>query len=195
MTVRASVAPRCRRAFDAVNDAICRAVFARAWKGRYCRTDVASTCMARPERRALLCHPEALEHQNILYIAQAGFRLRHSTGGRLTTPVPQAACYGNFLSSKTSPAARGIECLRKYALSSASRRNNRHARCHSIGVQAANFTKVLIANRGEIAVRVIRACKELGLGTVAVYSMADTDCLHVQVRRHLCLLGLDIRSC
>lgn len=37
--------------------------------------------------------------------------------------------------------------------------------------------------------RVIRACKELGLKTVAVYSVADKDCLHVQVGDALCLLG------
>ena len=43
------------------------------------------------------------------------------------------------------------------------------------------FSRILIANRGEVAVRVIRACKEMGIETVAVYSEADRDALHVEM--------------
>ena len=43
------------------------------------------------------------------------------------------------------------------------------------------FKRVLIANRGEIAVRVIRACQELGIETAAIYSDADKNALHVQM--------------
>ena len=52
------------------------------------------------------------------------------------------------------------------------------------------FSKILIANRGEIAVRIIRACKELGVRTVAVYSQADTDSIHAQMAdESLCIGG------
>jgi len=43
------------------------------------------------------------------------------------------------------------------------------------------FKKILIANRGEIAVRIIRACKELGIQSVAIHSDVDSDAMHVKL--------------
>ncbi len=51
------------------------------------------------------------------------------------------------------------------------------------------FRKVLIANRGEIALRIISACKEMGIRTVAIYSEADRNSLHVRFAAEAICIG------
>src|ERR1700759_3275610 len=71
--------------------------------------------------------------------------------------------------------------------SGSSRNNNDH-----LGIMLADkppFRKVLIANRGEVAVRVIRACHELGIRTVAVHSTADASALHVKLAHESVCIG------
>ncbi|MGB4593893.1 MAG: acetyl-CoA carboxylase biotin carboxylase subunit [Coriobacteriia bacterium] len=51
------------------------------------------------------------------------------------------------------------------------------------------FGKILIANRGEVALRVVRACKEMGIRSVAVYSEADRDCLHARMADEAICIG------
>ena len=52
-----------------------------------------------------------------------------------------------------------------------------------------HFKRILIANRGEIAVRIIRACRELGIGTVAVHSDVDADSMHVKLADESVCIG------
>src|SRR2546428_10549593 len=59
----------------------------------------------------------------------------------------------------------------------------------SAGRPVAMFTRVLVANRGEIAVRVIRALHELGVEAVAVYSTADTGALHTRIADRAVCIG------
>ena len=51
------------------------------------------------------------------------------------------------------------------------------------------FNKILVANRGEIAVRIIRACRELDIATVAIYSQADANALHVKLADQSVCIG------
>src|SRR5262249_6926630 len=72
-------------------------------------------------------------------------------------------------------------CCRRGGLSSAPRRPGNSAVGAGDAGKRAMFKKILIANRGEIACRIIRTAKQMGITTVAVYSDADAEALHVRM--------------
>jgi hypothetical protein len=87
------------------------------------------------------------------------------------------------------PAPRAGTVKRILVEDKSARRIRRAADDHRVRRGVPMFNKILIANRGEIALRVLRACREMGIATVAVHSTADADAMHVRMADESVCIG------
>jgi hypothetical protein len=148
---------------DGLEDAVDQAISA-------CGGDMRATI------RALIVANEYLESE----VSELMKAARTPMRGAALIPIPAESCYAR------RPAGARDRCLDRFLLYDGF--VSRVPACHIAGEDPARspskksmFKRILIANRGEIACRVIKTARRMGIETVAVYSEADRDALHVEM--------------
>src|SRR5690606_2369676 len=123
-------------------------------------------------------------------LSLARARLRPLHPGRPERPRgPDAAHHRGDEDDEPDPLAARGHGQRHSGGRRAAGRLWRAPRDHRLSGAGGVYQKVLIANRGEIALRILRACKELGIQTVAVHSTADADAMHVRLADESVCIG------